>query len=102
MPALRDGPSISQVAIQILGKREPRAPSTLGNDGNSEAIDYLLLRDLAPINVFRLSQTREPNWSGRIRILLSSFKRFSRVNFTFPELPREHANCRTGCAVDSH
>src|ERR1700693_6379667 len=58
MPALRDGPSISQVAIQILGKREPRAPSTFGNDGNSEASDYLLLRDLAPINVGRCLKPR--------------------------------------------
>src|ERR1700693_1893206 len=59
MPALRDGPSISHVAIQILGRREPRAASTLGNDGNSEAIGYLLLRDLAPINVCRFISNRE-------------------------------------------
>jgi hypothetical protein len=57
MPALRDGPSISHVAIQTRGKVEPRATSTLGNDGNSEVIGYLLLRDLDPINVCRLAQT---------------------------------------------
>jgi hypothetical protein len=38
---LRDGPSISQVAIQTRGSCEPRATSILGKDGNVAVTVFL-------------------------------------------------------------